>query len=90
MECWKAKQCSKEVKESCPAYQTGNTTELRCRRFAPLDRIFEGALSDGDGRMMGKPGIKCFSCPVFLSRRRSAGAQSCGEIASPLGSGGNE
>jgi hypothetical protein len=90
MECWKTKQCPKEVMERCPAYRTENTTELRCRRFAPLERIFEAARSDGDRLLIGKPVIKCFSCPVFLSRKQTTSPQPCGKIAASDGSRGIE
>jgi hypothetical protein len=90
MECWKTKQCPKEVMERCPAYRTGNTTELRCRRFAPLERIFEAARSAGDREPAEKPVIKCFDCPVFLFRKQKTSGQSCEKIAASDGSRGIE
>jgi hypothetical protein len=72
MVCWKAKQCPEDVRETCPAYRTGNTSELKCRRLAPLERMFEGTEFDCNGRMVGNPVIRCFSCPVYHSQRETA------------------
>ncbi len=72
MECWEVRRCPEEVRKGCPAYRTGNTTELRCRRLAPLERMFEGTEFDSDGRIVGSPVMKCFSCPVYHARRETA------------------
>ena len=73
MECWKVKECPKELRENCPAFQTGNTTNLRCRRLAPLDRIFQGSTFDCRGRLVGDPVLMCFNCPVYLFHRSATG-----------------
>ena len=68
MECWKVKGCPKELRESCPAFLTGNTSDARCRRLAPLERIFQGSTFDCCGRLVGDPVMMCFTCPVYHSK----------------------